>query len=413
MFEAALDALEFEIDLDGVDDAACLAAIRELEQVKCVAEARQAELTAWLAQGREARDVAMEVAIARRESPHRGRLHVGLAEALATDLPHTMAALRSGRVTEWRATLIDRETSSLTPDDRRRIDEQLAGDADALEQMGDRQVASAARRLAAELDPASFVARRRQAESARHVSLRPAPDTMSYLTALVPVEQGVSMYAALLRAADSARATGDPRGKGQVMADALVQRVTGQQAADDVPVAVNLVISDQALLGESDDPGHRDGHEPFPADLARRWISGASRATLRRVYASPESGQLVAMESRSRTFPKGLSDLIRFRDQTCRTPWCDAPIRHIDHVRAAASGGPTSFANGQGTCEACNQAKGSDPWTHRTGLPPPGPRPWTLTDQPQQEASISSSARTSLASTASRQRALASIQRSA
>jgi hypothetical protein len=44
-------------------------------------------------------------------------------------------------------------------------------------------------------------------------------------------------------------------------------------------------------------------------------------------------------------------------DRTCRTPWCDAPIRHIDHPLRAADGGPTSLDNSAGLCEACNYAK--------------------------------------------------------
>ncbi|EFD74774.1 conserved hypothetical protein [Mycobacterium tuberculosis GM 1503] len=47
---------------------------------------------------------------------------------------------------------------------------------------------------------------------------------MTYLTALLPVAQGVSVYAALTRAADTRC---DGRSRGQVMADTLVERVTG------------------------------------------------------------------------------------------------------------------------------------------------------------------------------------------
>lgn len=360
------------------DEAARLAAIRELEELKCVIEARQAQITAELARDRDPRQVAADVAIARRESPHRGRQHVGLAMVLADELPHTMAAFRQGRITEWRATLIARETACLSLEDRQAIDEELATEPEELERMGDRQIVRAVQRLAAELDPASVVARRRRAETERTVTLRPAPDTMTYLTALVPVEQGVAAYAALVRAADSARATGDPRGKGQVMSDTLVERLTGQASASDVPVAVNLVVSDQVLLGDSDQPAHVDGHGPLPADLARQWVAAASHASLRRLYATPATGQLVAMDSRSRTFPAGMAKLIRFRDQTCSTAWCDAPIRHTDHIRSWARGGPTSFSNGQGQCEACSEAKGEQTWTGRRGVPPPGARPWSL-----------------------------------
>jgi len=92
--------------------------------------------------------------------------------------------------------------------------------------------------------------------------------------------------------------------------------------------------------------------------------------TLRRLYASPTSGELVALESRSRLFPRALAELIRLRDQTCRTPWCDAPIRHADHVVAHSDGGETEFGNGQGLCQACNHAKLAPGWSAR---PRPGP----------------------------------------
>ena len=59
------------------------------------------------------------------------------------------------------------------------------------------------------------------------MTLRPAPDTMTYLTALLPVKDGVAALAALGRAADGARAAGDERTRGQVMADALVAGVRG------------------------------------------------------------------------------------------------------------------------------------------------------------------------------------------
>ncbi|MFB0836357.1 HNH endonuclease, partial [Arthrobacter halodurans] len=82
-----------------------------------------------------------------------------------------------------------------------------------------------------------------------------------------------------------------------------------------------------------------------------------ARVWLRRLYTSPTTGQLIAMDSRARIFPEGIRRLLAARDRTCRTPWCDAPLRHHDHVVPARSGGPTSAANGEGLCEACNYAK--------------------------------------------------------
>ena len=85
-------------------------------------------------------------------------------------------------------------------------------------------------------------------------------------------------------------------------------------------------------------------------------------AVFRRLYASPRPGELVAMESRARAFPVGLSRLIRLRDVTCRAPWCNAVIRHIDHVLPHHRGGPTSYENGQGLCVRCNLAKEHGQW---------------------------------------------------
>src|SRR5699024_5394404 len=52
----------------------------------------------------------------------------------------------------------------------------------------------------------------------------------------------------------------------------------------------------------------------------------------------------------------------RWRDSTCRTPWCNARIRHSDHVVPYHRGGPTSYANGQGLCVRCNLLKEHGLW---------------------------------------------------
>ena len=95
---------------------------------------------------------------------------------------------------------------------------------------------------------------------------------MTYVTALLPMPQGVSVYAALKRAADTC---GDGRSRGQVMADTLVERVTGRAADVPTPIAVNLVLTDETLLGGDSDAGpHRRlrarSRPRSPATLGRR-----------------------------------------------------------------------------------------------------------------------------------------------
>src|SRR3546814_9697318 len=81
---------------------------------------------------------------------------------------------------------------------------------------------------------------------------------MTYLTGLLPMAKGVSVYAALTQAADALKSGGDPRSRGQIMADILVARITGQDdASGQAPVHINLVVSDQTLLGGGNDTAHR------------------------------------------------------------------------------------------------------------------------------------------------------------
>lgn len=359
-------------------DAELLERIGRLETLKNAAAAAQARAAVALRELREEEaaeagrspatvgaSVASEIALARRESPHRGRMLLGLAMVLHRELPNTMAAFAAGEVSEYRALLVCRETACLSRADRLRVDALLVID---LPLLSDRELVARARQAGYRLDPHSVVERASRAESDRRVTIRPAPDTMALVSALVPVAQGVALYAALTQEADRARAAGDPRSRGQVMADTLVCRTTGQVVAEAVGVEIQLVISDEALLAGGDAPARLVGHGPVPAGVARRLVecaSDAERATLRRLYVRPPDGALVAMESKQRTFPAGLRRFIETRDEVCRTPWCGAPIRHIDHVVPAQAGGGTSAGNGQGLCEQCNQVKEHSGWRAR------------------------------------------------
>ena len=343
-----------------------------LEKLKGAAAAAQARVTDNLAIARTAREVergvptakrcqglAAEVALARRCSPQRGAQSLGLARAIVREMPHTHELLTRGEISEWRATLVARETAVLSVEHRQHVDAELASE---LAHLGDREAAARARGIGYRLDPGSAIRRTRGARSDRHVSLRPAPDTMSYLTAFLPVEQGVACLAALQRAADTARSDGDAGSRGQVMADTLVERATGQATAADVEVEVQVVMTDSTLLTDDRTPARVVGYGPIHASLARQVVREAPRAWLRRLYTRPGSNSLVAMDSRRRPFDGALREFLVVRDQVCRTPWCDAPIRHADHVTRVADGGETSAMNGEGLCEACNYAKEAAGW---------------------------------------------------
>ena len=242
--------------------------------VDFAASQRAEQIAAGVPAGKAGAGVGAQVGLARRDSPFRGGRYLGLAQALPSELPATLAALRAGDTSEWRATLVARETACLDPADRRAADAELGP---VLAGLGDREVEAAARAVAYRLDPRAFVDRAKGAVKDRTVTLRPAPDTMSRLGGFLPVAQGVAAYAALSREADRRRAAGDQRSRGQIMADTLVERVTGQATADEVPVEVQLVMTEQTLLAAATEPADLAGAGPVPAAVARDLVTRPGR----------------------------------------------------------------------------------------------------------------------------------------
>lgn len=363
--------------------------IRALEHLKATCEAAQARETAVLeklrleeeaARGvpksRRGKGLAAEVALARGESPVRGAKSLKLAGALSQDLPKTMAALCAGHIREEHAHVVSTETSWLSADHRKQVD---AAVADRLGGLGPRQLGAEVRAHAQRLDQAGAVKQLDRAISQRRVSVRPASDNMAYLTALLPMQEAVAVLACLQRDAttmvgtgetsDPADPTGQSRTRNQIMADTLVQRTTGQTAAPAVPAEVHVVMTDAALFGEDATPAWLSAHGPIPAATAKRWLAHPEASVfLRRVFTRPTDGQLVALESRSRDFPPGLRQMVLLRDDTCRTPFCDAPALQADHIEPVRDGGPTNHDNASGLCAACNQTKENIGWKH-TGNP--------------------------------------------
>lgn len=397
--------------------AALVEEITALERLKSAAAARQARLTAafdtaqrtaqraaGMRAERVGRGIGAQIGLARHDSPQKGVRYVGLAKTLLGEMPQTLAALQRGECSEWRAMIMARETACLSLQHRRAVDAALGP---RLANLGDQQVWSQARAEAYRLDPESAVRRVRGAQSDRRVSIRPAPDAMAHLTGFLPVKQAVAAYAALKKHVDAATAAGDERSRGQIMADEFANRLAGISHAAEIGAEIQLVVDADALFapptgypptqdtttddapvahesthepaddapvgyepttgGDSGaEPGWLHGYGPVPAAWVRELVrDSTARIWLRRLFTRPTDGALVAMEAKGRLFPKQLRQLLVVRDQTCRTPWCGAPIRHADHVEAHVEGGATTFSNGQGLCVACNVSKRAPGWHAR------------------------------------------------
>lgn len=313
------------------------------------------------------RGIADQIALACHVSPWTGSRRLGTARALHAELPSTRAMLRAGVISEDTAEKVVSETRHLDPELRRLVDKQLAEA--GIDQLSPRKAAALARRRAYEADRVGYTERGRTARKDRRVTLRPAPDTMSVLSGLLPVEQGVACIAALRHHADAAIAAGDTRSRDQIQADALVERLTGQAQAGDVNVEVGITMPVEALVDpDCDAPAELVGHGPLPSGIVRDLLANTQgRRWWRRLFTRPGAvnaqNPLIGGDPRRRRFDGVLAHLVGMRDDgRCRDPFCDAPLRHTDHITQARAGGPTSFTNGRGVCVRGNLVREMPGW---------------------------------------------------
>lgn len=352
-----------------------IAALEELTSAAAAAQARETLTFDMRRRNREAEDgvpsdrqgrgVGAEIGLARRVSRARGSALLGFSRSLLLDLPHTYAALRQGEISEEKARLVATETSWLPREKRQQVDERMAG---RLAEVGVRRLGHEVRALEQTLDQVAAVKHLDRCREERRVTVRPAPGSMAYLTALLPMPQAVAAYANLSKAAASRVGTGASNGctQSQTMADLLVERVTGQDSAGAIPLEVLVVMNDETMFDAGANPAWLPGFGSIPAESARSLIADNDGAVfLRRMYARPADGQLVAMDSSRREFAGLLRRMVTVRDDVCRTPWCEASIKHADHAESFASGGPTSWENASGLCAACNFVKELPGWRHR------------------------------------------------
>ena len=95
---------------------------------------------------------------------------------------------------------------------------------------------------------------------------------------------------------------GDERTRDQIMADTLVERLTGQAAAEDVNVEVGIVLPLDTLT-DPDNPatGEVVGHGPLPAGIVRDLLADTrGKRWWRRLFAHPAHGTLVGGDPRRR-----------------------------------------------------------------------------------------------------------------
>ncbi|MGO3152729.1 MAG: hypothetical protein ACTIJJ_08940 [Galactobacter sp.] len=224
-------------DLSDLSDADTLATIGQMEKLTHMLQAQQAVLTAHLvdlrnevqkSKERSTRyvrsGVMRDVAFHRGLNATRGRKVVDLAVDAPTQSPRIFELFTEGQATEGDLVIFFDETTLLTSDGRVQADSELADDAPYL---GERELRHRLRFITAKLEPELTAERARKATEQRHVSVRPGPDSMSNLSALIPGASAMAIESILVSYAKSKRTVGDERTEAQIKADALTGIVIG------------------------------------------------------------------------------------------------------------------------------------------------------------------------------------------
>ncbi len=308
-----MDVMTSESEAEGL---ALLETLAVQEAALFAAQARQLHASAVLSeqlQGPDGLDrflvidVAGTLRIGQLAAGHR----LAQAERLVLTLTHTLAALGTGAVLVPQARVVLEETDSCSPAVAAEVDQRLhAGAPDGLAGWTGRRLHHRLKRLVlvveAEREPGATAERLETARRGRRVSVRPEPDGMASLWALLPAEQlrqftlGLDELTRRQRQADVA--AGVERTADQRRADLLallpalalhaLDGTTPGPGCGHPAVVLTVHVPLATALGRSQAPAELDGYGPISAAAARRLLPGAA---LRRVLVD-EAGRPVDVD---------------------------------------------------------------------------------------------------------------------
>jgi len=321
----------------------------------------------WSAKAAAHLVASSELAAATRNSERAAQQLVADSAALVDELPATLDALRSGRVSYRHASILIDEARSLPAESWASFEAAALLEAETRTPAGFRQ---RARVLREREHPISIDDRRREAVEGRSVRLEPGRDGMAWLTAHLPAEQAIGAYQRLtemasgLGAADEARTLAQRRA--DVFADLLIDGVAsntgfgrGVRATVLVTVPV-LTLLERASSGSA--PAMLEGYGPITDDVARRLAAHAPSFV--RLLTHPETGAVLSVGRGRYAVPRDLKLWLRIRDETCRFPGCGRSAVHsdIDHTVDWQHDGATRHDNLAHLCRAHHRLKHNTAW---------------------------------------------------
>src|SRR6266508_2482317 len=235
-------------------------------------------------------------------------MRLGLALTLTDRLPATLAALEAGEIDLRRVQKLAELTDPLPPAVARAVEAAVLPDA---ARQNTSELARAARKAIARLDPDGAQTRHQNRRADRRVVLYPMDDAMAELRAYLPAADATRVYRKVDQAAHAAAGPGDGRTMDQRRADALTDLIlnptantnstggtgsstggggTGGGGGGGNGVLVQVTMPATMLMGLTEHGAELAGYGPIPAQVAREL---AADGTWRRLLTDPVSGHLL------------------------------------------------------------------------------------------------------------------------
>ncbi|MDK1359253.1 DUF222 domain-containing protein [Arthrobacter sp. zg-Y1219] len=343
-----------------------------------------------------------------------GKALMSQAGDLCTRNTATLKALEAGQISYGHVETLVEQCVGVVPAELPGFEAELLGLAAGQTRT---QFRVKAHRLREQYYPETIVQRQATAFEQRTVWVRPEPDGMSWLSALLPAEKAQAIFTQLSVAARGEQAAGDTRTVDQLRTDILTDLLGGHEheCRDEcgngsgagaggkrgkgrrkgsgsgsssgkgsgscrighgprARTEILVLINAETLFGADDQPAELNGYGPISPVTARRMAREAMKWTP--VERDPDTEEILRVGKR-RKVPDGLKRVLRVRDGTCRFPGCrtNAVISEIDHTKPWARGGPTDHDNLEHLCRRHHMFKSEGFWKARQ--PRPGVIEWT------------------------------------
>lgn len=307
--------------------------------------------------------VREEIAVALRWSFATTQSRIDAARLLCGSLVRTKDALAAGTITAQHAAVIV-EAAERVPDHHQELQDRVLKVAGRSTVSRTRQ---AANRAVLSIDAEGADRRRRRARCNREVFVVDELDGISTIIARLATERAHAVMSLINGVAHASAADGASGSIGELRSEALEFLVLGDHtdAQPAIRTHLNIVVSLDALTGESDSPAELAGSGSISIDAVRELLAdGSTDSTVRMLVSDPTTGHLLDMGRSTYRIPDRLREFIVTRDRTCRFPGCArrASRCQIDHAEAWDDGGSTDVRNLGVLCVRHHQLKSHGGW---------------------------------------------------